>query len=137
MNPRCGYTPNLHFDRLTIGVHVSLSRQSVLRGRPYGGEIIQPFWTEFLGATTMNERRDFLKLRKYATSAVHDWLFLEAGEGSPNEVSRSEPMEVVRGRDHLEDAAAALQEWFTERLTVDPGFPSPFLDLGANLIHLT
>jgi hypothetical protein len=35
---------------------------------------------------------------------------------------------------HLDQAAKSLEEWWRERLTVDPRISSPFYDLSSNLI---
>ena len=71
-----------------------------------------------------------LNLGVAATALVRDWIQMKG----VNDPDIEEALQVVRRRDHLPEATKQLGAWFLERLTVDPGFPGPFADLGRSLL---
>jgi hypothetical protein len=77
-----------------------------------------------------DENLDLNELPGIATKTVHDWIVLK-GVDDP---SLGEAMAIVRSGSDFERAAKDLATWFLERLTVDPGIPGPFSDLGYQLI---
>ncbi len=64
------------------------------------------------------------------TSIVRDWIQVKGVDDE----SLEDAMAIVRGREHSPESAKQLESWFLERLTVDPGMPGPFCDLGASLL---
>jgi hypothetical protein len=76
------------------------------------------------------ESIDPTKLPEITTRFVHDWIFL-FGIDDP---VLTEPVGIIRSGAHYGQAAERLEGWFRDRLTIDPGVPAPFTDLGSSLI---
>lgn len=85
----------------------------------------------------MHDRDD---LAAPATTAVRMWLAGEddepAGGFLVQKYGRDEARRVATEPALSEDAARQLRDWFTDRLTVDPGVPGPFGNLAYELVNL-
>jgi hypothetical protein len=70
------------------------------------------------------------ELPRVATKMVLEWVLLK-GVDDP---ALAGAMEIVRTGTDYNEAAESLESWFLDRLTIDPGMPGPFGDLGFNLV---
>jgi hypothetical protein len=82
---------------------------------------------------------NFEGIGESCTDAVRRWLVdadagYTPGESNDPRYSRSEARRVATGARDFVAAAAMLQAWFTDRLTVDPGLPGPFAPIGVALL---
>jgi hypothetical protein len=76
-------------------------------------------------------------LTKSLTDCVRLWLFAPDdpdGGFAVQRYGRGEARQIASEADNIEDAARSLENWFIDRLTVDPGIPGPFGGLAYDLI---
>jgi hypothetical protein len=73
------------------------------------------------------------------TDAIRDWIGTAESGDEPDlfriqRYSRAEARQVATEAADFVEAAALLQAWFTDRLTVDPGSPGPFSPITCVLL---
>jgi hypothetical protein len=87
----------------------------------------------------MGEEFDVDDFRESVTSSVIIWLSgdddVAPGPFALERYGRREVARVAADAESLEEAAIAVREWFTDRLTVDPGVPGPFGNLAYSLVN--
>jgi hypothetical protein len=82
---------------------------------------------------------NFEGIGESCTDAVRRWLVDTDAGNAPGgykdqRYSSSEARRVATEAHDFVEAAAMLQAWFTDRLTVDPGLPGPFAPVGVALM---
>lgn len=82
---------------------------------------------------------NFEGIGESCTNAIRVWIADDKPGLDPDlfrvlRLSSAEARKLAREADDFVQAAALLQAWFTDRLTIDPGVPGPFAPIAYALL---